>query len=44
ECQTRADHRMAMSLAIFGAAAQGVTLDDETCVDISYPNFFDELS
>ncbi|MBR3747362.1 MAG: 3-phosphoshikimate 1-carboxyvinyltransferase [Selenomonadaceae bacterium] len=44
ECHTRADHRMAMSLAIFGAAAQGVTLDDETCVDISYPNFFDELS
>lgn len=44
ECTTRADHRMAMSLAIFGAAAQGVTLDDETCVDISYPNFFEELS
>ncbi len=43
-CNTRADHRMAMSLAIFGAAASGVTLDDETCVDISYPNFFKELS
>lgn len=42
-CKTRADHRMAMSLAIFGAAAQGVNLDDETCVDISYPNFFDGL-
>ncbi|MBR1645538.1 MAG: 3-phosphoshikimate 1-carboxyvinyltransferase [Selenomonadaceae bacterium] len=44
ECQTRADHRMAMSLAIFGAAAQGVSIDDETCVDISYPNFFEELN
>ena len=43
-CNTRADHRMAMSLAIFGAAANGVTLDDETCVDISYPNFFKELN
>ena len=44
ECNTRADHRMAMSLAIFGAAAKGVTIDDETCVDISYPNFFEELN
>ena len=44
ECNTRADHRIAMSLAIFGAAANGVMLDDETCVDISYPKFFEELS
>lgn len=43
ECKTRADHRMAMSLAIFGAAAQGVALDDDACVKISYPNFFDVL-
>ena len=43
ECTTRADHRMAMSLAIFGAAAKGVALDDEVCVKISYPNFFDTL-
>ena len=44
ECKTRADHRMAMSLAIFGAAAEGVAIDDETCVKISYPNFFDTLT
>ena len=44
ECKTRADHRMAMSLAIFGAAAEGVALDDDACVKISYPNFFDVLS
>ena len=44
ECKTRADHRMAMSLAIFGAAAKGVTLDDEACVKISYPHFFDTLT
>ena len=43
ECTTRADHRMAMSLAIFGAAAEGVAIDDEACVKISYPNFFDTL-
>ena len=42
-CKTRADHRMAMSLAIFGAAAKGLTLDDADCVKISYPNFFDAL-
>ena len=41
ECNTRADHRMAMSLSIFGAAANGVSVDDESCVKISYPNFFD---
>ena len=44
ECKTRADHRMAMSLAIFGAAAEGGTLDDADCVNISYPNFFDTLA
>lgn len=43
ECNTRADHRMAMSLAIFGAAANGVSIDDSDCVKISYPNFFTEL-
>ena len=43
ECITRADHRMAMSLAIFGAAAKGVVIDDDDCVKISYPNFFDNL-
>ena len=43
ECKTRADHRMAMSLAIFGTAAKGVAIDDADCVKISYPNFFDTL-
>lgn len=43
ECKTHADHRMAMSLAIFGAAAEGVAIDDEACVKISYPNFFNTL-
>ena len=43
ECKTRADHRMAMAAAVFGAAAHGCTIDDETCVNISYPKFFDTL-
>ena len=44
ECKTCADHRIAMSLAIFGTAAKGVAIDDADCVKISYPNFFDTLS
>ena len=40
QCKTFADHRMAMSLSIFGAAAEGVELDNSDCVKISYPNFF----
>ena len=42
-CQTRDDHRMAMSLTIFGAAALGVELDQPDCVDISYPTFYETL-
>lgn len=42
-CQTRDDHRMAMSLAIFGSAACGVELDRPDCVDISYPAFYQTL-
>lgn len=44
DCKTHNDHRMAMSLAIFGAAASGVELDDANCVNISYPNFFHTLN
>ena len=42
-CKTYGDHRMAMSLSIFGAAASGVELDAPDCVDISYPNFYQTL-
>ena len=42
-CKTYGDHRIAMSLAIMGAAAEGVELDDPDCVNISYPNFFEQL-
>ena len=39
------DHRIAMSLAVAGLTAQGeTTIRNSTCVDISYPGFFSELS
>ena len=44
ECKTYDDHRMAMSLAIFGATAEGVGIDNPDCVKISYPTFYDTLS
>ena len=43
ECKTYDDHRMAMSLAIFGAAGEGVDIDNPDCVNISYPNFYSTL-
>ncbi len=43
--KTYGDHRMAMSLAILAQFIDDkCTLDDEKCVAISYPNFFDELN
>ena len=44
ECKTYDDHRMAMSLAIFGSAAEGVEIDNPDCVNISYPIFYETLS
>ena len=44
ECKTYDDHRMAMSLAIFGAAAEGVKIDNPNCVKISYPNFYNTIT
>ena len=44
ECKTYADHRIAMALSIFGAAACGVEIDDSDCVKISYPNFFEVIN
>ena len=43
ECKTYDDHRMAMSLAIFGSAAEGVSIDNPDCINISYPNFYDVI-
>ena len=37
------DHRMAMSLAVLGAAAKGVIIEEPNSVNISYPTFFSEI-
>lgn len=37
------DHRIAMSLAILGAAGAGVTIEQPECVNISYPTFYRTL-
>ena len=43
DCFSYDDHRMAMSLAIAGAAGDGVTIENPECVDISYPEFYKNL-
>lgn len=41
---TGSDHRIAMAFAIAGACADGTTtFDDQKCIDISYPGFFETL-
>lgn len=36
------DHRMAMSMAVANALSEnGGTIDDEKCVEISYPSFWE---
>jgi 3-phosphoshikimate 1-carboxyvinyltransferase len=39
-----ADHRIAMSFAILGAAAGGVTIEDPACVSKTYPGFWRDLA
>jgi len=40
----RADHRMAMALAVAGLAAEGETsIENAECVEISFPDFFNIL-
>ena len=43
ECFSYDDHRMAMSLAIAGAAGNGVSIGHADCVNISYPEFYTTL-
>ncbi len=39
--ETMDDHRIAMALAVAALVSTGTTvLDDDTCVGVSYPNFF----
>ena len=43
ECFSYDDHRMAMCLAVLGIAGAGVEIQNPDCVDISYPDFYEEL-
>ena len=44
EIDPHADHRIAMAFAIAGAVAEGTTvIKDSSCVDISFPDFFETL-
>ena len=41
---THDDHRIAMTFAILGLISDGeIKLDNKNCVEISYPEFFDDL-
>ncbi len=41
---TQGDHRIAMAFGVLGAlAGNTITLDDPSCVDVSYPSFWDDL-
>lgn len=42
-CFSYDDHRIAMTLAVAGLAGQGVEIEHPDCIDISYPNFYDEM-
>lgn len=42
---THGDHRIAMAFGVLGAlAANDITIDDPSCVAVSYPTFWDELA
>ena len=42
---THGDHRIAMAFGVLGAVAgNAITLDDPSCVAVSYPSFWDDLA
>jgi 3-phosphoshikimate 1-carboxyvinyltransferase len=44
DCESYDDHRIAMSCAIAGLVSDGgVSIDDLSCVDISFPGFFETI-
>lgn len=42
-CFSYDDHRIAMTLAVAGMAGSGVEIEQPDCVDISYPDFYEEM-
>jgi 3-phosphoshikimate 1-carboxyvinyltransferase len=43
EIETYNDHRIAMSFAVLGLATPGIRIQDESCVEKSFPDFWDAL-
>ena len=42
---TYGDHRIAMAFGVLGAVpGNAITIDDPSCVAVSYPNFWDDIS
>jgi 3-phosphoshikimate 1-carboxyvinyltransferase len=41
--ETYDDHRMAMSFALAGTKADGITIKDPACVNKTYPGYFEDL-
>jgi 3-phosphoshikimate 1-carboxyvinyltransferase len=44
QIETYDDHRMAMSFAVAGTRASGITIKDVECVNKTYPAFFEDLN
>ena len=44
EIETYEDHRMAMAFAIAGLVTEGIEITDVTCVNKSFPRFWDTLN
>ena len=42
--ETYNDHRMAMSFAITGLRASGISISNSGCVAKTFPDFFDRLA
>ena len=43
-CNSHDDHRIAMALAVLGAAGAGIEIENSDCVNISYPAFYKILA
>ena len=41
--QTYNDHRMAMAFSLIGLRAEGILIEDPSCVSKTFPNYFDVL-
>jgi 3-phosphoshikimate 1-carboxyvinyltransferase len=41
--QTYDDHRMAMAFALIGLRADGIVIENPSCVSKTFPKFFDVL-